>query len=142
MPFSGLSTNRLFTPNLVGEDISGIMRTLAPIEAPVLDWLGDAGVFAQSTKHEYVQDFLRPHYIINSGAVASATAVTAFQVNGLGEAITVGTLLENESAAPAVVPASLTSPAICGTSRSGASCWKRLCRPMPVTARRCWSSTR
>jgi Family of unknown function (DUF5309) len=100
MAFSGLSSNKLFTPNLVGEDISNIMRTLSPYEAPFLDWLGDADAFAGSTKHEFVQDFLRPRYIINSTAISSATAATAFQVNGLGEALTVGTILENESAAP------------------------------------------
>jgi hypothetical protein len=100
MAFSGLSTNRLFTPNLIGEDISTILATLAPVESPFLDWLGDSDVFALSTKHEYVMDYLRPHYLIASTAVASATAATAFQVNGLGQALTVGTILENESAAP------------------------------------------
>jgi hypothetical protein len=103
MAFSGLSTNKLFVPNLVGEDVSEIIRTLAPYEAPFLDWLGDSDTFAHSTKHEYVEDFLRPRYIINSSAVNSATAATAFQVNGLGEALTVGTLLENESAAPEIM---------------------------------------
>ena len=103
MAFSGLSTNKLFTPNLVGEDISPIIRTLAPYEAPFLDWLGDSDVFATSTKHEYVEDFLRPRYIIASTAVNSDTAATAIRVNGLGEALTVGTLLENESAAPEVL---------------------------------------
>src|SRR3954464_15119349 len=99
MAFTGLSTNRLFTPNLIGEDISSIIATLAPVEAPLLDWLGDGGTFAMQTKHEYIQDYLRPHYIIASTAVASATAATAFQVNGLGQALTVGTLLENETQA-------------------------------------------
>lgn len=103
MAFSGLSTNRLFTPNLIGEDISKIIATLAPVEAPVLDWLGDGGAFAMQTKHEYIMDYLRPHYIIASTAIASATAATLFQVNGLGQALTVGTLLENESANPEVM---------------------------------------
>lgn len=97
MAFSGLATNRLFTPNLIGEDISKIIETLAPVEAPLLDWLGDPNVFAMQTKHEWVMDYLRPHYIIASTAVASATANTGFQVNGLGQALTVGTLLENET---------------------------------------------
>jgi len=100
MAFTGLSTNKLFTPNLVGEDISEIIRTLVPYEAPFLDWLGDADVFAASTKHEYIADFLRPRYVINSTAVNSLDTATIFQVNGLGEALTVGTILENESAAP------------------------------------------
>jgi hypothetical protein len=103
MAFSGLSSNRLFTPNLIGEDISPIIATLAPVEAPFLDWLGDGDAVALSTKHEYVQDYLRPHYLIASTAVASATAVTLFQVNGLGQAVTVGTILENESAAPEIM---------------------------------------
>lgn len=103
MAFSGISTNRLFTPNLIGEDISSIIATLAPVEAPFLDWLGDGGTFAISTKHEYVMDYLRPHYLIASTAIASATANTAFQVNGLGQAVSVGTLLENESANPEIM---------------------------------------
>jgi hypothetical protein len=103
MAFSGLSTNKLFTPNLVGEDISEILKTLMPYESPFLDDLGDADTFATSTKHEYVEDFLRPRYIINSTAISSEVAATVFQVNGLGLALTVGTLLENESVAPEIM---------------------------------------
>lgn len=100
MAFSGLSTNKLFTPNLVGEDISDVIATLSPFEAPFLDWLGDPDVFAQSTKHEYVEDFLSPRYIINSTAITSDTAASGIRINGLGESLTVGTILENEGAAP------------------------------------------
>jgi hypothetical protein len=101
MAFSGLSTNKLFTPNLVGEDISELIATLTPYEAPFLDWLGDASGFAYSTKHEFVEDFLRPRYVIASTVINSATANTGITVGaGLGEALTVGTILENESAAP------------------------------------------
>ena len=101
MPFSGLSTNDQFTANLIGEDISEIIRTLAPYEAPFLDWLGDSDRFAAySPKHEFVEDYLRPRYIINSTAVASDTAATGIRINGLGKALTVGTIIENESAAP------------------------------------------
>lgn len=106
MAFSGLSTNLLFTNNTVGEDLSTVIATLAPIEAPFLDWLGDSNVFATSTKHEYVEDFMRPHYITVSTAVNSATAATGIQINGLGLALTVGTILENESAAPEVMQVS------------------------------------
>lgn len=103
MAFSGLSTNKGFTANIVGEDISEIIRTLAPYEAPFLDWLGDPDVFARSTKHEYVEDFLRPRYIITSTAITStAGADINIAINGLGEALTVGTLLENESASPEI----------------------------------------
>jgi hypothetical protein len=107
MAFSGLSTNKDFTVNLAAEDLSPIIATLAPYEAPFLNWLGDPDVMATSTKHEFVEDFLRPRYIIASTAVASATAATTFQVNGLGEALTVGTLLENETAAEVMQVASI-----------------------------------
>ncbi len=101
MAFTGLSTNNLFTASLEGEDISPVIAALAPYEAPFLNWLGDSSRFvAQSPKHEFIEDFLRPRYIVNSTAIASAVANTAFQVNGLGESLTVGTILENESAAP------------------------------------------
>ena len=101
MAFSGMSTNKYFTPNLVGEDVSEIIRTLAPYEAPFLDWVGDADGFATSTKHEFIEDFLRPRTIIASTAVNSATAATGIQVNGLGEALTIGTILENTTKDPA-----------------------------------------
>lgn len=94
MPFSGISTNDHFTQNQVQEDISRLIATLSPKETELLDWLGDADVFATSTKHEFFQDFMLPNYIVNSTAVASATAATGIQVNGLGQALTVGTLLE------------------------------------------------
>lgn len=94
MAFSGLSTNKLFTPNLVGEDVSEVLRALFPFESPVMDWVGDPDGFATSTKHEFIEDFLRPRTIINSTAINSATAATGIQINGLGEALTVGTILE------------------------------------------------
>lgn len=100
MAFSGLSTNKLFTANLVGEDVSEIIRTLAPYEAPFLDWLGDPDGFATSTKHEFIEDYMRPRTIINSTAVSSATANTGIQVNGLGDALTIGTILEIGGVAP------------------------------------------
>ena len=100
MAFSGLSTNKLFTPNLLAEDVSEVFKTLTPYEAPFLDWLGDPSDFATNTKHEWIEDFLRPRTIINSTAIASATAATGFQINGLGEALTVGTILENAGITP------------------------------------------
>jgi hypothetical protein len=97
MPFSGLSTNDLFTASLVQEDVSRLIATLSPKETPLLNWLGDSSAFATSTKHEWVQDYMLPNYITASTAINSATAVTGVQVNGLGEALTVGTILENET---------------------------------------------
>jgi len=103
MPFSGLSSNDLFTASLVQEDVARLIRTLSPKETPLLDFLGDAPVFATSTKHEYIEDFMLPNYIVASAAINSATAATGILVNGLGLGLTVGTLLENESAAPEVM---------------------------------------
>jgi len=103
MAFSGLSTNKLFTPNLVGEDISEIIRTLSPYEAPLLDWLGDGSGFATSPKHEYIEDFMRPRYVIASVAVNSVDTATYIGLNALAEGLTVGTLLENEGAAPEIM---------------------------------------
>lgn len=115
MAFSGLSTNALFTANLEGEDISPLLYALSPYESPFLDWLGDSdGFVAQSPKHEFIEDFLRPRYIINSTAINSATAATGIQVNGLGESLTVGTILENESSTPELMQ--VTSIAAGGNS--------------------------
>lgn len=100
MAFTGMSSNKYFTPNLIGEDVSEVIRTLAPYEAPFLDWLGDPSGFATNTKHEFIEDYMRPRTIINSTAIASATAATGFQVNGLAEALTVGTILEITGPAP------------------------------------------
>jgi hypothetical protein len=103
MPFTGNTTNDFLTANLAAEDISAIIATLMPKEVPFLDFLGSSGVRATNTKHEYIQDFMLPNYVVASTAINSATAATAFQINGLGEALTVGTLLENESAAGEVL---------------------------------------
>ena len=97
MAFTGLSTNDLFTASLVQEDVSRLIATLSPKETPFLNWLGDSSVFAVSTKHEWVQDYMLPNFITASTAINSATAATGIQVNGLGEALTVGTILENET---------------------------------------------
>jgi len=100
MAFSGLSTSKYFTPNLIGEDVSEIIRTLAPYEAPFLDWLGDPSGFATNTKHEFIEDFMSPRTIINSTAINSATAATGVQINGLGDALTVGQIIEITGPAP------------------------------------------
>lgn len=97
MAFTGLSTNDLFTASLVQEDVSRLIATLSPKETPFLNWLGDSSVFAVSTKHEWVQDYMLPNFITASTAINSATTATGVQINGLGEALTVGTILENET---------------------------------------------
>lgn len=102
MAFSGLSSNPLFTATLLQEDISRLVLALSPKETPFLDFLGDADIFASNIKHEFIEDFMLPNVITTSTAINSAAAATpiAIAVNGLGLALTVGTLLENESAAP------------------------------------------
>lgn len=111
MPFTGLSSNERFTANQIQEDVARFVAALSPKETEFLDWLGDSDRFATSIKHEYLLDYMLPNKIIASTAVNSATAVTPLQVNGLGEALTVGTLLENESASPEVVQvASILGP--------------------------------
>lgn len=92
MAFTGQSTNTLFTPNLLGEDVSELIQTLTPYEAPILDWLGDGDTFATNTKHEFVEDYMRPRSFITSAAVNSATTTLAPSVDG--GALTVGTILE------------------------------------------------
>ena len=101
MAFSGLSTNKLFTPNLLAEDVSEIFRTLVPYEAPFLDWLGDPADFASNTKHEFIEDFMRPRTIINSTAITSTTAALGIQIGpAVAEALTIGTILENTGVTP------------------------------------------
>ncbi len=103
MAFSGLSSNELFTADQIQRDIAALMVALSPKETPVLDWLGDSNRVATSIKHEWIPDHLFPNFVVASTAINSATANTAFQVNGLGNAVNVGQLLENQSAAPEVM---------------------------------------
>ena len=100
MAFSGLAFNEHFAASTVQEDVAAAVAALAPKEVPILDFLGDGSGFATQPKHEYTQDHLLPNFITNSGAISSAVANTGFQINATGLALNVGTILENESAAP------------------------------------------
>lgn len=97
MPFTGLSSNERFSANEVQEDVAAAVGALSPKETAILNWIGDSDVYAQSTRHEYWQDYLPPNKIIASTAVNSATALTALQINGFGLALQEGTLLENQT---------------------------------------------
>jgi hypothetical protein len=97
MPFTGLSSNERFAANQIQEDVAQFVAALSPKETEFLDFLGDSNVFATNIRHEYLLDFMLPNRIIASTAINSATAVVGFQINGLGDALTVGTLLENET---------------------------------------------
>ncbi len=110
MPFTGLSSNERFTANQIQEDVAQFVAALSPKETEFLDFLGDSNVFATSIKHEYLLDFMLPNKIIASTAINSATAATGFQLNGLGEALTVGTLLENETSAEVMQVTSIAGP--------------------------------
>lgn len=103
MPFTGLSSNERFTASQIQEDVAAAVAALSPKETALLDFLGDADVFATNTKHEYWQDYMPPNKIIASTAVNSATANTAVKINGFGLALSVGTILENEGSAPEVL---------------------------------------
>lgn len=102
MPFSGLSTYDQFTAtggSLIAEDISDTIRLLSIRETPLLSWLGDADTMATNVVHEFIEEELRPNYLTNSTAIASATANTGIQLNGFGDLLTVGTIIENETQA-------------------------------------------
>lgn len=101
MAFSGITTADYGAASLENIDVSSEVLALSNLAAiPILDWLGDSDRPATARQHEYVEDFMLPRSIINSTAIASATAATAIQINGLGIALNRGQLLENTSAAP------------------------------------------
>jgi len=103
MAFSGLSSNERFTASEIQRSFADLVRTLSPKETPVLNWLGDSNRFATSIKHEWDQDHMYPNFIVASTAIGSAATATVFQVNGLGLALSVGQLIENQSANPEVM---------------------------------------
>lgn len=109
MPFSGLSTYDEFTASggsLIEEDVSATIALLSIRETPLLDWLGDSGISAHNVVHEFIEEELRPNYLTTSTAINSATAATGIQLSGLGDTLTAGTLLENESATPEILQVS------------------------------------
>ncbi len=103
MAFSGITSHDLRSADLIQESIGALIKTLSPKETPILDWIGDAPDFAIDTEHKFIQDYMLPNYLVASTAINSATAATAFQINGLGLALNYGQLLENESASPEVM---------------------------------------
>lgn len=81
---------------MIGEDVSQTMLLLAPTETPFLDLLSDPEQPATSTQHQWSEEYLGPDRIANSTAVNSATAATGLQINGFGNQLVVGMLLEME----------------------------------------------
>lgn len=113
------TTYDLITANLAQDDVSDILARLMPKETPFLDFLGESGITARGIQHEFVEDFMLPNYVTASVAVNSLNTITTIGVNGLGLALTVGTLLENESAAPEVMQvASILGPNTVAANRA------------------------
>jgi hypothetical protein len=94
MPFTGIATNERFTASGIGEDLSPLVRVLSPKATPFLTWLGDAGVSARNIKHEWWDEYALPNTILTSTAINStAGADISIAINGLGNALTIGTVL-------------------------------------------------
>jgi hypothetical protein len=101
--FTGLGSPEMFTALNNAEDVSPTIALLAPDEVPFLNWLGDSGIVAASTKHEFLEEELRPNFLTTGSAIASATANTGVTLSDFGDLLTVGTILENTSAAPEIM---------------------------------------
>lgn len=70
MPFDGKSTfDAGATLPELADDLSDIIGLISPHETPLLDAIGASRTLARSTRHEWLEDSLRPHTtLINSGA--------------------------------------------------------------------------
>jgi hypothetical protein len=101
MPWSGKATYDSFS--IIGEDISPSVLLISPRETPFLDLLGDADRPATSILHQWTEQELGPDRLVNSTAVNSATAATGIQINGFGNQLQVGMLLEIEANAAGAV---------------------------------------
>ena len=75
MPFTGKATYSAgATLPELAEDVADLVTILSSHETPLLDALGDAGRFARSTVHEWIEDSLSATSVAIAG-VASATLV-------------------------------------------------------------------
>lgn len=106
------TTYDLITAALAAENINDGIRALTPKAAPLLAWLTEGRDFKSTSNidHGYTENFRLPNYIVASAAINSATAATGVLVNGLGQALTVGQLLENETAAEVMQVTSIPGP--------------------------------
>lgn len=92
MPWTAKTTYDTFSG--IGEDISAIVTNLSPDETPFLDLLPEPPRAATSTAHQWSEELLGPDTLIASTAVNSATAATGIQINGFGNQLQVGMILE------------------------------------------------
>ena len=86
--------------SIIGEDISETMLLLAARETPFLDLLEDPEEPVTNIYHQWREEYLGPDRIVNSTALNSATANSGLQINGFGNQLQVGMLLEVESGSP------------------------------------------
>lgn len=63
------------------EDVSDIISIVSPHETPLLDHIGDAGRWATSTVHEWLEDALLPNTdAVSDGSISNPATETAFDV--------------------------------------------------------------
>jgi hypothetical protein len=113
MPFSGLSTFDQFTAtggSLIAEDVSSTIALLSIAETPLLDFLGDSDTMATNVNHEFIEDQLRPNYLVNSTAIASLDTSSGIRLAAFGDLLTVGTLIENETSPEVMQVTSVVGP--------------------------------
>jgi hypothetical protein len=85
---------------VIGEDISPTMLLIAARETPFLNLLEDPDYPATNIYHQWTEEYLGPDRIVNSTAINSATAASGIQINGFGNQLQVGMLLEVEAGSP------------------------------------------
>ena len=83
---------------LIGEDVSPIVRNYSPFDTPLLDLLPEAPFAAMSTDHQWTEESLGPDTLVTSTAINSVnTATSGVTINGFGNQLQVGMLLEIQS---------------------------------------------
>lgn len=97
MPWTSQTSYDTF--GYIGEDISPMLLNLSPTEIPLLNALNPPPDAAHNVAHQWREDLLGPDVLINSVAINSATASTGIQINGLGNQLQVGMLLEIDAGA-------------------------------------------
>jgi uncharacterized protein DUF5309 len=108
MPFSGKATTDNYA--MIGEDVSDIMLNLSATETPFLDLLPAPEFPGTNIVHQWSEEALGPDRIVASTAINSATAATGVQINGFGNQMMVGQLLELENQGEIVQISSIPGP--------------------------------
>lgn len=94
MPWSGKASYDNFP--LIGEDVSPIVLLMSPSETPFLNLLPQVDQPATSTDHQWTEEALGPDRFVASTVLPSSTGSTGVQINGFGNQLQVGMLLELE----------------------------------------------